>query len=432
LNHVYLAIAVSVLVGLAVCFLAVVQHSIAGLSRVSLRVLAERDNGTSGLLSALLKDSRHFLLPIELGIQVLQVGGAVLVTLVFTSFGFRHPYLLAMGVLVVSIYLLRQLFPRLITQANPERTLLRLLPVIGIFHSWLAWFSLPLVAVLRRVEARREREKEGNGDEEEEPSEEEIQAFIDVGEEEGIIEKEESELILSALEFGTTLVREIMTPRSEMVAIDEKSSIADLKDLFVSSKHSRIPVYRDRLDEIVGVVYVRHLLALLETADDDDPIAPLLNRPWFVPETKRVAELLKEMQSNAEHLAVVIDEYGAVAGLVTLEDLVEEIVGEIRDEDELLRIEMNYEGNGTYIVRGGVTLEELEGALDFDLGQQDVTTISGLVVTSLGRVPKAGESMTLHGLHVEVLSADRRRIHTLRIRRAELPETTETPSRTDF
>lgn len=414
MNHAYLAVTASLLIGLGVCFLSLVQTSIGGLSRVSLRVLAEKHNGkTTSLLAQLSKDPRHFLLPIELGIQVMQVVGAVLITTLFSRSNLPRPYLLSVATLLVAVYLFRQLLPRLITQHSPDRVLLRILPLMRGLYAFLSWLSFPVFAILQKRQLV---------EEEEEPSEEEIQAYLDVGEEEGIIEKEESELIQSALEFGDTLAREIMTPRSEIVAIQENASISELKDLFVSSRHSRIPVYRQHLDDIVGVVYVRHLLPLLETAKEEDPITPLLNRPWFVPETKRVAELLKEMQANAEHLAVVINEYGAVAGVVTLEDLVEEIVGEIRDEDELLRLEMSYEGNGSYIVRGGVSLEEIEETMDLDLGDPDVTTISGLVVASLGRVPRPGETIRLSGLEAEVLSADRRRIHTLRIRRAEMSE----------
>ncbi len=418
----YIAISISLLIGLGVCFLSVVQNSVAGLTAVSLRVLAERANGTSAILAGLSKDPRHFLLPIEFGIQVLQVIGAVLVTVVLAGSGLRHPYVLSVCLLILAVYLFRQLLPRLITQRNPERVLLALLPVIGTLHAILRWLSWPLSRVLSTAQAQREKWVDGQ-EEDEEPSDEEIQAFLNVGEEEGIIEKEESELIQSALEFGSTLVREIMTPRSEVVAIEEKSTIADLRELFVSSKHSRIPAYRDRLDDIVGIAYVKHLLAAFDPAHEDDPIAQLLLKPWFVPETKRVAELLKEMQANAEHLAIVINEYGAVAGLVTIEDLVEEIVGEIRDEDELRRVDLTYEGDGNYIVRGGVSLEEVEETLGVHLGEQDVTTISGLVVSTLNRVPVAGETMTITGLEVEVLSADRRRIHTLRLRRATQPET---------
>jgi putative hemolysin len=418
----YIAISVILLVGLGVCLLSVVQHSVAALSAVSLRVLAERANGKRAVLADLSKDPRHFLLPIEFGIQVLQIVGAVVVTVVLAESGLRHPYLLSVGLLILAVYLFRQLLPRLITQPNPERVLLAMSPVIGTLHAILRWLTWPLSRVLRTAEAKREKWVNGH-EENEDPSEEEIQAFLDVGEEEGIIEKDESELIQSALEFGSTLAREIMTPRSEIVAIEEKRTIADLRDLFVSSKHSRIPAYRDRLDEIVGVAYVKHLLAAFDPAHGGDPIRPLLTKPWFVPETKRVAELLKEMQANAEHLAVVINEYGAVSGLVTIEDLVEEIVGEIRDEDELRRVDLTYEGDGNYIVRGGVSLEEVGETLGVHFGEQDVTTISGLVVSTLNRVPVAGETMIVTGLEVEILSADRRRIHTMRIRRIPEPET---------
>ncbi len=411
------------LVGLGVCFLSVVQHSVGGISAVSLRVLAERANGTSAILADLSKNPRHFLLPIEFGIQVLQVIGAVLVTVVLAGSGLRHPYVLSVGLLILAVYLFRQLLPRLITQHNPERVLLAMVPVIGTLYTMLRWLTWPLSRVLRTAEEQREKWVDAEEEDDEEPSDEEIQAYLDVGEEEGIIEKEESELIQSALEFGSTLAREIMTPRSEVVAIEEKCTIADLRDLFVSSKHSRIPVYRDRLDDIVGIAYVKHLLAAFDPVHEDDPITPLLIKPWFVPETKRVAELLKEMQANAEHLAVVINEYGAVAGLVTIEDLVEEIVGEIRDEDELRRVDLTYEGDGNYIVRGGVSLEEVEETLGVQFGEQDVTTISGLVVSTLNRVPAAGETMIVTGLEVEVLSADRRRIHTMRVRRVVEPQT---------
>jgi CBS domain containing-hemolysin-like protein len=253
-------------------------------------------------------------------------------------------------------------------------------------------------------------------DVDEEASEEEIQAYLGVGEEEGIIEEDESELIQSALEFGDTLVREIMTPRTEIVAIQEDATIQELKDVMVSSKFSRIPVYRERIDHIVGVVYVRNLLGYLGDGNGDDPITPLINRLWFVPETKKVSALLKEMQSNAAHMAVLIDEYTSVSGLVTIEDVLEEIVGDIRDEDELEKIDVAYAGEGNYIVHGGAEIEELEETLGVDLGEPDVTTVSGLIVDHLGKVPAPGEMIVLGGLSVEVLSSDRKKIQTMRVK----------------
>jgi CBS domain containing-hemolysin-like protein len=304
----------------------------------------------------------------------------------------------------------------MIVQSDPERVLLRLLPVLGPLYRLLQWVSSPLTILLRAFEAS-QLKNQLNEDVEEDASEEEIQAYLGVGAEEGIIEEDESELIQSALEFGYTLVREIMTPRTEIIAIEETATMRELKDVMVSSKFSRIPVYRERIDHIVGVVYVRNLLSHLGDGNGANPITPLINKPWFVPETKKVSALLKEMQVNAAHMVVLIDEYTSVSGLVTIEDVLEEIVGDIRDEDELERIDLAYEGEGNYIVHGGAEIQELEETLGVDLGEPDVTTVSGLIVNHLGKVPGPGETIVLDGLSVKILSSDRKKIQTMRIRK---------------
>lgn len=402
--------------------LSVVEHCVTRISRVALRALAETVTDPKvGLLEEIARDRIHFLVPLQFGIQVLQVSLTVLMAALFAAARVDSPFLLALLSAVSVVLLFRQLIPRLITQGDPEKVLLTVLPLFTGFYRVLRWLSSPLLAILRVAHASRMRNHLPNAHDEE-TTEEEIQAYLGVGREEGILEGEESALIESALEFRTTLAREIMTPRAEIVAIEETAVISQLRSVMVLSKHSRIPVYRENLDQIVGVVYVRNLLAHLEEGTGNDPITPLINNAWFVPETKRVLELLKEMQTHAEHVAIVINEYGAVSGLVTIEDIVEEIVGEIRDEDELQEVDLRYEADGTYLVRGGVEIEELEAALDVDLGDIDVATVSGLVVGHLGRVPPAGEKVNLHGLEVEVLSSDRKRIHTMRVRKgAKVP-----------
>jgi len=306
----------------------------------------------------------------------------------------------------------------MITQSEPEQVLLRFLPLFRRFYPFLCWLSYPLITLLRISKASRENNQVASGPEEE-ATEEEIQAYLGVGEEEGIIEEEESRLIQSALEFGDLLAREIMTPRTEIVAIEEKATIAELKDLMVSSKFSRIPVYREQLDQAIGVVYVRNFLSYLGDGAGQEPITPVIHKAWCVPETKKVSELLKEMQHNAEHLAILINEYGSVSGLVTMEDMIEELVGEIRDEDELEKIDLTYAGDGSYIVSGGAEIEELEETLEVDFGDLAVTTVSGLIVGHLGKVPSAGETVVLDGLSVEILSADRKRIQSMRVRKSE-------------
>jgi CBS domain containing-hemolysin-like protein len=397
--------------------LSVLESSISRISRLSLKVLAEREqNAKDHLLQDIAGDRVQFLLPIQFGSQVLVVISAVVISSLLFEADVAYAFLWAFASVVVVIALFRQLFPQMIVQSDPERVLLRLLPVLGPLYRLLQWVSSPLTILLRAFEAS-QLKNQLNEDVEEDASEEEIQAYLGVGAEEGIIEEDESELIQSALEFGDTLVREIMTPRTEIIAIEETATMRELKDVMVSSKFSRIPVYRERIDHIVGVVYVRNLLSHLGDGNGANPITPLINKPWFVPETKKVSALLKEMQVNAAHMVVLIDEYTSVSGLVTIEDVLEEIVGDIRDEDELERIDLAYEGEGNYIVHGGAEIQELEETLGVDLGEPDVTTVSGLIVNHLGKVPGPGETIVLDGLSVKILSSDRKKIQTMRIRK---------------
>ncbi len=397
--------------------LSVLESSISRISRLSLKVLAEREqNAKDHLLQDIAGDRVQFLLPIQFGSQVLVVISAVVISSLLFEADVAYAFLWAFASVVVVIALFRQLFPQMIVQSEPERVLLRLLPVLGPLYRLLQWVSSPLTILLRAFEAS-QLKNQLNEDVEEDASEEEIQAYLGVGAEEGIIEEDESELIQSALEFGDPLVREIMTPRTEIIAIEETATMRELKDVMVSSKFSRIPVYRERIDHIVGVVYVRNLLSHLGDGNGANPITPLINKPWFVPETKKVSALLKEMQVNAAHMVVLIDEYTSVSGLVTIEDVLEEIVGDIRDEDELEKIDLVYEGEGNYIVHGGAEIEELEETLGVDLGEPDVTTVSGLIVNHLGKVPGPGETIVLDGLSVKILSSDRKKIQTMRIRK---------------
>jgi magnesium and cobalt transporter len=215
-----------------------------------------------------------------------------------------------------------------------------------------------------------------------------------------------------------------MTPRNAIVAIEEGASRSELKSLIVTSKHSRIPVYREQLDQIVGIVYVRNLLSHLEPGQEDHPITPAINEVLTVPETKNVSELLKEMQSKAAQMTIVINEYGTVSGLVTVEDLLEEIVGDIRDEDEFGEVDLIQESAGTYVVRGGLEVEDLEKTLGLDFGEYAATTVSGLIVEQMGRVPNPGEHISKKGATFEILSADRRRILTIRVSLLQEQQTT--------
>ncbi|HXH25418.1 MAG TPA: hemolysin family protein, partial [Vicinamibacterales bacterium] len=230
-------------------------------------------------------------------------------------------------------------------------------------------------------------------------------------------DKEGRELLQSIVDFTETVVREVMTPRPDIVAIAADASLQDLRTLFREEQYSRVPVYRDNLDNIIGIVFVKDLVAL--PPDAEPPLTTLMRPPYFVPESKRVSELLKEMQRRQAQMAIVVDEYGGTAGLVTVEDLLEEIVGEIRDEYDVESEMVVDEGNGTFVFSGKVSVDELRDRLGVEIEREGFETVGGFLLSHLGRMPYVGERFEVDGLAGEVLEVERRRITKVRVRRQE-------------
>jgi CBS domain containing-hemolysin-like protein len=230
-------------------------------------------------------------------------------------------------------------------------------------------------------------------------------------------------MIESMVEFAETRIGEIMTPRTEICAIPADSTVRAARDLIIDQKYSRIPVYRDSIDNIEGVIYVRDLLQIwADGGKEDQTIEGILRDPYFVPETKSAADLLKKMQVDHVQVAVVVDEYGGVAGVVTVEDLVEEIVGEIEDEDiedeEIIEI---IEGDDGYFdVLGSTEIDKIERLFDIELEEGDYSTIAGMVTSQAGHIPKPGETLYIGGLELEVKHADDKKLTLLRLRRAQV------------
>jgi CBS domain containing-hemolysin-like protein len=232
-----------------------------------------------------------------------------------------------------------------------------------------------------------------------------------------ISEQEGRELLQSIVDFTETIVREVMTPRPVVIAIRQDASLADLRVLFREEQYSRIPVYRDDLDNIVGIVFVKDLVAL--PAGAEPPLTTLMRGAYFVPESKRVSELLKEMQRRQAQMAIVVDEYGGTAGLVSVEDLLEEIVGEIRDEYDVESETVTDEGNGTFVFSGKVSVDEVRDRLGVEIEREGFETVGGYLLSHLGRMPYVGERFDVDELSVEVLEVERRRITKVRVRRRE-------------
>src|ERR1041385_2305593 len=291
-------------------------------------------------------------------------------------------------------------------------TILRLLFPVSRFFYYLFW---PVLYPLRSVAERLDREDE-NEQNDEEVTEEEVQAFIDVGEEEGILEASEGKMIHSVVEFGDRVARELMTPRIDVLAFDATRPLQELVQLFTESKYSRIPIYQDSIDRIIGFVHVKDVFEVIFRKETKS-VAELARPPYFVSETKKVSELLHEFQSEHLQVAVVVDEYGGNAGIITNEDVLEEIVGEIADEHEEDEATMVDLGNNEYLVSGQLRVDALEEMLDAEFKGEDYETVAGLIFTTLGRVPKSGATMKKNGYVFTVDRADRRRIYRVRVSR---------------
>jgi putative hemolysin len=259
---------------------------------------------------------------------------------------------------------------------------------------------------------------------EEEATIEAVDALLEAGEEEGILEESDRELVRSAVEFGDKVVREVMTPRPEIFAVPGSTTLESFLRMIESQPYSRVPVYEATLDHVTGIVFAHDLLHIRDEDARTQRVASIQRQATFVPETKKVNELLREMQREKQHMRIVIDEYGGVAGLATIEDLLEELVGSIRDEheeeddaDAVVR-----EPDGSWAVPGNLAIEQLEELMGGEVGlpeDYDATTVAGLVSEAAGRIPQAGEVIEVYGLRFEILASTDRRIDRLRVSRIE-------------
>jgi len=230
-----------------------------------------------------------------------------------------------------------------------------------------------------------------------------------------ISEEEGRELLQSIVDFTETVAREVMTPRPDIVAVRVDTSLSDLRALFREEQYSRMPVYRDNLDNILGIVFVKDMVAL--PPDAAPPLTTLMRSAFFVPESKRASELLKEMQRRQLQMAIVVDEYGGTAGLVTVEDLLEEIVGEIRDEYDVESETVTDEGDGVFVFSGKVSVDEVRERLGVEIEREGFETVGGFLLSHLGRMPYVGEIVEIDELVFEVIEVERRRISKVRVRR---------------
>lgn len=408
--------------------LASVDMAFSQLSDVSLRKLfseaeENKKNKSVEFFREVFENRPRFRFALSSAIQVLLIVFSVLVVILVHRF-FKTPREMLIYSLLIGLSFsvtFRQVFPRLITMSNPEGRLFFLLALIRPIYAFLQFIADLIEPYFRRLRNAKNDLAivPENSNDKSEDNTDDIQALIEIGKAEGIIEEKERALIETMVEFGETSVDEVMTPRTEIRGLQFDATITMARDMMIEEKFSRLPVYRENIDNIEGVIYIRDILNAWAKGKENQSIKSHLRPAYFAPETKSVAELLKSMQKNHVQLSIVIDEYGGVAGLVTVEDILEEIVGEIEDEDLDKKIVKITKGDeGYFDVLASTEIGKIEQLFNIEIDDDDFTTIAGLVTTEIGYVPKVKEKLHLSGLDVEILKADDKKIHLLRLRKS--------------
>jgi putative hemolysin len=402
----------------------VVLSAAAGIAREALLgVRGAHRTGNARVLAAtgadtrLIEHSDEYLLTILIVNNLAKLGSVCVLFVLFhmTAWSLVLQLVLALVIGSVVILLVTELLPRHIARARPHDWLRRLGPVVRVLRLVfypVAWTVGRLVRLLKRAYGI-----EGSIF----PVPETPNALIELieasEENGGKLEADDRELITSIFEFRDTIVREVMVPRVDMVCVEAETTLVEAHGLFVEKGHSRIPVFHDDLDHIVGVLYAKDLLAYVEKGPlGERKVSEAVHEPMFVPETKRVAELLREFQHERLHMAIVVDEYGGTSGLVTIEDLLEEIVGEIRDEYDTEPPLYEADGRGGFVVDAKMSIDHIEHELGIMLPEdEEYDTLGGYLFTRLGKVPEAGEVLSENGVEITVLEADERRIHKVQL-----------------
>jgi len=399
----------------AAAFFSGSEAALISLSRLHARGMLER--GVKGARSVLrlLDDRNRFLTSILVGNTIVLLAADSVATLLFVHAGVPQPALFSTIVMTVLLLAFGEIIPKTVAVADNERWALRLAPAVARF----AWLMTPIVGAFlvftNFIVKLFGVSPKPNG-----PfvTEDDIRNIVNVGAEQNVLEEQEREMIHSIIQFGDTIVREVMTPRPDMVSVDVGSSARRALDLVIAEGYSKLPVVEETIDNVIGVVHDRELLiALSDGTLAQTPIRALMRPITLVPESKRVSELLREMQRGKFSLAIVVDEYGGTAGLVTMEDLLEEIVGEIRDEhdegeEEPIRVLSPSEA----AVDAGTNIEDVNARLGLHLPHEDFETIGGLTVGLFGRLPHEGEEISTDGgVRLRIDRTRGRRILSVRV-----------------
>ena len=403
---------VGVLIAVA-ALLAAAETSITRMGRIHAYHLDEEGRRGAKQLVKIAENPAQYLNVVLLLTLLVQLGGTTLSTVVAVRHLHNVGEIVATAAMTILLFVFAEVSPKTFAVQHTDRVGLRLAPLIVAVTLAIGPFARFLIRMANVVMPGRGLPQGPF------VTEDEIKAMAEVASEEAVIEEGEKELIHSIFEFGDTLVREVMVPRPDVIAAPVDAPLRTVLDLMLRHGYSRIPLYRGELDEIEGFVYAKDLLRHLHAGKTNVPLDKLMREPYFVPETKKVAEMLREMQQRRVHIAVVLDEYGSTAGVVTIEDLLEELVGEIIDEYDREEAQMEPVDDHTYRVNGRLPIDDVNELLDVELPHDEWDTVAGLMYSLLGAVPTQGETVNYDNLSFTAEKVQGRRISKVLISRRD-------------
>lgn len=408
-------------------FFSSAEMAIVSVNKNRIKMLAEEGNKKAKLLEKVMKDQSNFLATIQVGITLAgffsSASAATGISVVVSEklSAFNLPYTKQISLILVTIaisYLtlvLGELVPKRIALQRKEKIALSSVKIIYltsiIAKPFIKILSLSTSLILKLIRFNE------NGIEDK-VSKEEIQALISEGEAEGAIDEDEKDMLNGIFEFNDRLSKEIMTSRKDTYFIDISDDIDEYLDDVVNCPYSRIPVYEDEVDNVIGVLYIKDFFVeARKVGFENVNVREILHKPYFVPETKRINELFKELQANRNHMAILIDEYGGFSGIVTMEDLIEEVMGDIDDEYDISEPEIKKIDNNKYLVKGTINIDDFNEEFDANIEEDDCDTLGGYIITQIGEIPKEDLKFdfTIGNLKLKVIKIMDRRIEDIEV-----------------
>ncbi|MDN5351779.1 MAG: magnesium and cobalt exporter, family [Clostridiales bacterium] len=393
-------------------FFSASETALMSLSKIRLRQMVEEEVPRAELIQRLLENPSRLLGAILIGNNIVNIGASSLATSVSMSLFGSAGIGVATGVMTFLVLIFGEITPKTLAAERAEQVSLKIAKVVA----FLTVLFKPILVVVLKLTSFLVKLAGGEGNTERPfVTEEEIKIMVNVGHEEGVLEGGEKKMIYNVFDFGDSQVRDVMTQRTDMAALDRDSSYEEILAKFKEEQFSRLPVYEDNIDNIIGILYLKDLF-FYEGTHDTFVMDPYLRKPYFTFEFKKTAELFRELQAERVPIAIVLDEYGGTAGMVTMEDLVEEIVGDIRDEYDVHEDNIEVVKENEYIVEGSTRIDEVNEMLGTQIESGEFESIGGFVLGQLGRMPEIGENLEYQGIRFIVEHVEKNRIDKLRIK----------------